>query len=1342
MKNFVREMQGCKYIILGIKLLSMLIIAWLILQPVFAEGFRPYYEHKNYEFFNEFSDIEIIQEESEVRQKFIAKGNILTNLKVYFLSADTQNITFAIQDTSGRNLKELTVHTSDYSQDIWNTIAIDCYNLRKGEEYFLLASSDIPLSSLCVNRGQSPEVFLECTTPSGKMEGTLVAGFQFTWSYVPVGNIFEMLFKFLFLALLIIILGYSVYRFEILCSSFKLSEKKQGFWYAVFFAVSLVLFVNPLANIQNEVNEFKRVIGKGIMHDVDVSRRISNFNHWIFLFAVSFMLFFLAVNDFFKKERDDESRKILSFANNFIVLANVHLVFRCIVYFQNGAAEESAFSYSTYLIALIFISVFAYVILHLGKNISVRLYSQLLLTAFCLGYPIAILINEGWQSGRLLFGIQARLFFAVIILAKFLKYLFKNEKVDKVIAGITILFSVIPFGTSFYIEFINILNQHGIFVANLRKYYGITILLGVTVTVVYCIIVCKKNWKLNWWKKWSFPMMIFGISCLSVQVALEDIYYVNIFESANASILISDFLNFGSIPLVEHYGGHMMTGVWEGIFYAFLNNDMAGAIFSPYYVYLKTLLAVLFFYFLKYVWDENMAFFTVLLFPFYRHWEYFGMGMLVYLATVAYIKKNSYVRAAMMWFAFIWCAIYRLELGFAFGFACVMTLLVYVILHRNWKAVKEICISFTGWLILGSIMWCGLCIEKGIHPVKRLWEFLMLSMSNQNWAYEAIGDMGNMAFVWMYLFLPFMMAICLLYIIFSKKMREQIGVESWILLLFMGISYFGNFSRGLVRHSLAENATIVMTWSVYVFLAMLFCCKKNNRRLFLPIFTVLILCNTVLIQKENFVEGTIADLSAVRTGEFTDEWVIERSEEKNYEGKITYWEELQRNREKVVRAKWDKSFDKMIYSCEILMDTLLEEDETFVDFINKTFIYSAVNRRNPVYVSQSPLQLSGEYTQQQFIEEIEGIPLILMPFEDGYALDTISNLYRYYKVVEYICQNYVPLCKVEDSYAVWCLPEKYEIMKEKIKGLPGYVEEDYRKSLVYSDKLEAYNCEIIRNFDNFQIKIISGDGILPGVEGLENFIDLKMYAGTYMQMSIGYNTDIAGNMKVFYTTEEGEAYTDDKMLEKSIEGNGEVEFLIPVTDYTRLKFSIPEGSVVDISSLKVKNPYELIDYGYDGPNLAEDSPGNQIVSYMGLLHNYVVCHLPRLWAEKDRDKAVENPTVTELTECNGVYTFDSNSVQPGSNGNYLLIKAAYDGLDQEFYYSDDEILDVTVKLGFYKDGVFTEKYQYAVTLQEGYHDYLIRVSNDYYWYLKEVNAVYIDTDSSLHDVSMKILEGD
>lgn len=1341
MKNFVKEMENCRYSIWGIKLLSMITIAWLILQPVFADGFRSYYEHKNYEYFNGLSDIEVIQK-SEVRQGFIAQGNILTNLKVYFSGSDVQEIIFTIMDTSGKNLKEVKVNTSDYYQDTWNMIAIDCYNLEKGGEYVLSASSNIPLSSLCINTGQNPEIFLECMTSGERVEGTLAAGFQFIWRYVPVGNIFQLLFKFFSLVLLIIALGYSVYRFEILCSSFILSKKKQGFWYAVFFAVSLVLIVNPLNDNQNEVSEFKRVIGKGIMYDVDVSKRISNFNHWFVLFTVSFVLFFLLANDFIKKERNGESRKILCFADNFIVLANVHLALRCIVYFQKESAEEVVFSYSTHMIILVLIFVFAYIILHLEKNISVKLYCQLLLIIFCLSYPIAILINESWQSGKFLFGIQAITCLVVIISLKFWGQLFKNEKLNTIIAGATILFSMMPFGTSFFIEFINILNQHGIFVAKLRKYYGITILLGVIVTAVYCIIACKKNWKLNWWKKWSYPILVFGISCLSVQVALEDTYSVDIFESANYSILISDFLNFGSIPLVEHYGGHMMTGVWEGILYAILNNDMTGAIFIPYFVYLKTLLSILFFYFLKYVWDENMAFYTVILLPFYSYWEYFGLGMLLYLAMMAYIKKNSYIRAAIMWFAFIWCAIYRLDLGFAFGIACVMTLLVYTILYRNWEVVKELLITLTGWMIVGIAVWYGLCSVRGINPVKRLWEFVMLSMSNQNWAYETIGDTGNTVFTWMYILLPFTLIVCLMYVIFSKKIREQISVERWILLLFLGTAYFGNFSRGLVRHSLVENATILMTWSAYLFLAMFFCCLKSNKKLFLPIFIVLIMGNTVLTQKENFMEEAVADLAAVRTGEFTDEWTIERSRKEDFENEITYWEQIQRNGEKVVRAKWDKSLDKAINSCKLLVDTLLEEDETFVDFTNKTFIYSAINRKNPVYVSQSPLQLSGEYTQQRFLEEIEGIPLILMPFEEGNGLDTISNLYRYYKVVEYIYQNYVPLCKFENSYAVWCLPEKYETMRDKVKGLPGYDEKDYRKSLVCSDKLEAYSCEIVRDFDNFQVKIISGDEILPGVNGLEKFMDLDLYAGTYMQMSIGYNTDITGVMKVFYTTEEGEEYTDDKMLEKSIEGNGTVEFLIPVTDYTRLKFTIPEGSIVDISSLKVKSPYELIDYGYDGPKMAEDSLRKHTVSYVGLLHNYVVYHLPRLWAENDQNRAVENMGVYELIKQDDVFTFDNNSVQPGSDGNYLLIKAAYDGLDQEFYYSDDEILDVTVKLGFYKDGVFTEKYQYIVTLQEGYHDYLIRVSNDYYWYLKEVNAVYIETDSALHDVSMKILEGD
>lgn len=32
-----------------------------------------------------------------------------------------------------------------------------------------------------------------------------------------------------------------------------------------------------------------------------------------------------------------------------------------------------------------------------------------------------------------------------------------------------------------------------------------------------------------------------------------------------------------------------------------------------------------------------------------------------------------------------------------------------------------------------------------------------------------------------------------------------------------------------------------------------------------------------------------------------------------------------------------------------------------------------------------------------------------------------------------IYQNYVPLCAFEDKFAIWCLPEKYDELSQKVK---------------------------------------------------------------------------------------------------------------------------------------------------------------------------------------------------------------------------------------------------------------------------------------------------------------------
>lgn len=199
----------------------------------------------------------------------------------------------------------------------------------------------------------------------------------------------------------------------------------------------------------------------------------------------------------------------------------------------------------------------------------------------------------------------------------------------------------------------------------------------------------------------------------------------------------------------------------------------------------------------------------------------------------------------------------------------------------------------------------------------------------------------------------------------------------------------------------------------------------------------MILCNTLFLSEHNFSEKSIADDSSIRVGTFTDTWSSDRFAKENLkEGETdkTYWEQLHDKREVIQRIKFDETLENRVKGYQAVIDALLEEDETFIDFISKTFIYSAIGRRNPVYVSQSPLQLSGEFTQEQFVKQVEGIPIVLMPVDkenDRYSdgsirmdyftkgLDGIANPVRYYKVAEYIYQNYVPLCVYENDYAVW-----------------------------------------------------------------------------------------------------------------------------------------------------------------------------------------------------------------------------------------------------------------------------------------------------------------------------------
>lgn len=1003
---------------------------------------------------------------------------------------------------------------------------------------------------------------------------------------------------------LVALLCYAVFHIENLVKTFRQADHKISFLYGLYYGFSVTLAFNPLDNSNIEVVSFKRVIGDGILGNVDVSRRISNFNHWFILFAVSFILFYLLVNEVRQRQKSEDIQKAETFLDNYMILANCCLVFRGIAYFQSETGEGSC-NFISLLIMLIALVAQVYILLRLDRWISVENWGKLGIIGVSASYSVSIFFSGKiieWEILAYLIVYAAVICFFCFASKKFMRSNFISALLN---AGVVVV-PCLPVITSLYIELVHILNQHNIHIYYPERCYKVLPVAAFFMWIIVTVIMLQgRKWRMPGWKRWTFPVLILGIACLSRQIPLVMFHQLDMFESANYGVLINDFLNFGKIPNIEHYGGHMMTAVWEGILYGILNRDYTGAFVSPYASLLDVVQILLFYFLLKNIWNEDIALATTLLFPFYKYWHYFGLGMLIFLLVIGYVRKSSYFRAALLWAGFIWCALYRLDLGFAFGLSAILTLACYIVATKKWKAIKELTLTLLAWVFFGVVLWSILCLAKGIHPVNRLLEFLHVNMSNQNWAYKGIGNVYSIAFGWSYVLFPLFSAGALAYACLSEKMRRCIGMEQWLLLLLFGFSYIFNFSRGLVRHSLVEITMMCIFVSGYIFLAMFVSCYKNNRRLFLPVFLACLLCEALLLPNANIGTQSVAEESTVKTNA-----VIEN------------WYQFSEINVPVQRVVVSQQIQDHVKKFEIL-DMLLTEDETFVDFINQSTLYPLLGREDPAYISQLPLQLSGEFMQRAFIKQIEGVPLILMPANAdrntiSNSLDGVANAYRYYLVSEYIYQNYVPLFSYYDDYAVWCLKGRYHSYINKIDSLSVNVSQ-----------------------------------------------------------------------------------SDAPLFDQSI---------------------------------------KLINFGYDGPQKIVDAIGDISYEYSDVLHNYSLMHLPRIWGAYDQKSAIRNKVFTEFVEKDGIYYAVSAADIEKSHGNYLMLTASYDGFDSTGTYN--EYLNATVVMGSGHDGQFEEKAKYQLILREGTHEYLLRCSADYYWYLDQIDALYIQTDGMLQNITVKVLEGD
>ncbi len=813
--------------------------------------------------------------------------------------------------------------------------------------------------------------------------------------------------KAVFSACLVAVLCFSVVRLEALVETFKGFKSKIAAVYSVCFSAFLLSLYNPLWH--TNLTEFKRIIGQGIRFNYDCDKLLAHFNLCFIVFGILFVLFYLVINHLKAVHISDDEQKAWRFLDDIIVISAVTCIFKAIVFFSNtNDFNNRIFYYSSYLCGEIIAGGIIYIVFDIKKRLSPETYYKLMLSGFSLGFVPVVFAGS----------IIPPVFFSFLLPAAFMLacIIFIDEKRHKICCPLTAICGL-PLLTSMYSELIFILGSHKIFISAPRTVYIAVVVVYALISYIVFRILKKKNIKLS--KNASYILLILGTAAFAAQVLPDTPVNIHVFETANSSILITDFLNFGKIPIVEHYGGHMLSGVLSGILYGLFNNDYLGAISSAYVQYRLAVWAVIFYLILRKIQSDNTAFWTVLLFPFFGFSPDYIVGGIICLSAAYFVSKNTYKRAALFWIISVLVTLDRLDIGASFVSAGIIVILAYAVVTKNKTCIKQFIATLVCTAAAGLSLWCILCLYKNINPIVRLREFIEISLSNQNWAYATIGDVSKTAFSYAYIITPMAVELTLILFLFSGKLKEKLCRLEWIIIIILGLAYFANFHRGIVRHSLVEGSTVIAIWTSSIFISLFISMYRKRSMLFLPIFSVLMLVNWGIMNTSTAPISILYD-SAENKAISLNSYMQRPIDESN----------------SLSRVKINDDFAAFAKPFTDVLDLVLKDDETFLDSLNVTALYSIMKKECPVYVSQSPLQLSGEFSQLCFIDEIENmkdrIPVAIMPSVNNnyYNLDGIPNSVRYYKVSEYIYKNYIPLCAYTDQFALWVIPERYDEMKQ------------------------------------------------------------------------------------------------------------------------------------------------------------------------------------------------------------------------------------------------------------------------------------------------------------------------
>lgn len=1071
---------------------------------------------------------------------------------------------------------------------------------------------------------------------------------------------------------------------------------------ALVLSIILSFIYNPLSHIQ--INSFNRILGNSLLDSTDISRRVANinFNNFVML-PVFFSLAYLFIQFII------ENNKCNIQYNEYLKKVSIISLPTLILIYTNRY-NENFNKFDILLIGcLICLGIIAVIINNYKILIDIDIFKWLLCASIPITLFVLIVIYHVIGRSNMILTLAVysticvTLMLFIIIMHDYLEFNALKKSYIYVMLS--------PIVLSIVLELINVLNQYSIII-NRRFYISVIVyVLSMIVSIIhYKHIISKKDKNVSFcFENYYYPIIIVCFSFLASQLPLQTLVETEYFEQANHSLAVNELFKYGKIPIIETFDAHMLQHEISRILYGFINKDYFGALFTGYSI--NFMFYLLYYYLFKKFFDKDIALLLIIIFPITieNTFNLFPLAPLVILSFIYAYRKKTYKAYWIHWITSILACLFKLDMGFALTFTSIsLWVLLYIFKHNEVK-VKYLISSLISLIVATFIIFYFICFLKHIQPIERIVEFLHLCQSNINWGYSDLGNAKDITFALFYFIIPVVSSLLILNLVYSYIVKDINDLsDKYLIVIFIGTISIFNFSRGLVRHSLMENTSLILTSTTALFIAMYMYLKVKENRIIVFITTnaILNILFIILLSSESISITTLANNGLYKYLVFN-----------SYNVEV---------KEKVDRVTPTNNMKQVYEPLKQSLDLLLGEDETYIDFTNQTLLYTLTGREKPMYVNQSPALLCDEYTQEKYIEQCESekdkTTFVLMPISNmnlSKALDGINNSYRYYLVSEYINNNFIPLYRVND-FALWCRKDKYDEKAKKLQRLlinQKKPEEDVRINEKLLNTLKAENANLSIENSSIMLNSTIKDAKVFNMEQIKEVKNI-INKYNYVNFSIEYESDKEGKFELFYT-ENG--FTQDQCISKEMPKKGVFTATVSCNKASKFRFDIPDESNVKIKSITVKGENNLIN-GVDEIEAID-------YNYIDIEdHIYDIGDIPYIWNKYDKIKFNDRDKQVNLINCNYEDNFSKINKEKG-NYIYVNVSSQSDG-------------SMKIMLGD-KVGVFKPKMQYNFNLKQGENiGYIIRVSCDFMWYSNEVNKIQITSDNGALINEAYILKGD